>query len=645
MKFSLGFILAISLAGLQFLAILTVVLTSYVSTEKAMLRHARDLLVEVGVNASEHSNSFLNPAREAAELSSRVIESGIVPADDLALIEKLLFQTLQNEKQLSGLYFGDETGNFVYVMRSAQQGAFRTKILFNETGHRTTQFIWRNPDFSVVHEEIDLTDTFDPRSRPWYTNAKEKRSTNWTSPYIFFTSQQPGISVSSPVQSYGVLKGVIGVDIEISTISKFLSQLEISENGSALILNENGDVIAHPDIKQIIASNGAELSFVGIGDIKDPIAQSAFANLVSTGLVEVKRETQSDFKYQDDSYVSLLRPILGVDLPWTIAIYAPENDFTQDIKDNRKRNIWLAAVISFVTALAGLALAEAILKPVRAFAVRTALVSQGEVPTSAPLPRTYKELKKANETLIDEIAQRRKADAKVLELNNDLSHFSRVNLMGQMATGLAHELSQPLTAISQNVDAAITTAKQQKGVSTDLLDILSELDDQAHLGGDILRVLRGLVRKDEGAMIQFDFNELLGQTDRLLRHEAEVQEVALGFDLSQTHVVIGNRIQIAQVLLNLIRNAMEAISLADSPVKKVTITAHPQPECLEVWVSDTGPGIDPNVTLFKQFETTKKNGMGLGLSICRTIIEANGGRLWYDTDHKVETRFCLTLRI
>ena len=97
---------------------------------------------------------------------------------------------------------------------------------------------------------------------------------------------------------------------------------------------------------------------------------------------------------------------MGNDLPWTIAVYAPENDFTQSIKDNRKRNIWLAAIISFLAALAGLALAELILKPVRQFAVRTALVSQGEVSEAEPLPETYRELEKANMTLIDQIAQR-----------------------------------------------------------------------------------------------------------------------------------------------------------------------------------------------------------------------------------------------
>ncbi|WP_298361828.1 cache domain-containing protein [uncultured Litoreibacter sp.] len=646
MKFSLGLVLAISLAGLQFLAILIVVTTSFVTSEKAMLQHARDLLAEAGANASEHSNGFLKPAREAAELSKRVIESGVIAHDDTAQLENFLFQSLQNESQISGLYYGDEAGNFVYVMRSDGPAAFRTKVMRRKGDLPTTQLIWRDANFTPVQTEVDPTDTFDPRTRPWYKSAKSERSTIWTEPYIFFSSQQPGISVAAPVLRDGGLKGVIGVDIEISTISNFLSQLAISDNGSALILNDNGDVIAHPDITQIIVPDSdANLQFANIENIDDPVAKAAFTRLTATGMVAIERETQSEFQYQNNRYVSLLKPLLGRELPWTIAVFAPESDFTQGIKDNRTWNIWLAAIVSFAAALAGLALAELILKPVRAFAVRTALVSQGEVLAAEPLPGTYKELHKANETLIDQIAQRREADAKILELNRDLSHFSRVNLMGQMATGLAHELSQPLTAISQNVDAAITTANQQKDTNKDLLDILSELDDQAHLGGDILKALRGFVRKDQVKIVPFDVNELLQQTERLLHHEATTNGVALRFDVPKMPEVSGSRIQIAQVLINLVRNAMEAITEANSPVKEVTVIAKSRPNSVELWVEDTGPGIDPEVTLFKQFETSKKDGMGLGLSICRTIAEANGGRLWYDAEHTERTRFCLSLPV
>jgi C4-dicarboxylate-specific signal transduction histidine kinase len=647
MKLSLGFILALSLAGLQFLAILTVVLTSYFTSEKALLEQARDLLADAGTNASESSQRFLKPARDAAELTSKMLETGIVADTDKAAIESYLFQHLQTEPDLSGLYYGDEQGNFVYVMRSQGPGPFRTKFVSMDGTVRTTELIWRAPNFSEVERALDPKDDFDARLRPWYQAASEQRTSVWTAPYIFFSSQSPGISVASPVLSEtGEILGVVGADIEISAISNFLSLLSIGDHGTALILNENGDVIAHPDLSKIkIKNDDGTVSFVQIDQIDDAVARTAFADFTSVSALADQKETQAEFQLLQDRYVSLLKPFPSSGLPWTIAIYAPENDFTQGIKDNRLRNIWIAASISLVTAIAGLALAELILKPVRAFAVRTALVSQGEVAAAEPLPRTYRELTRANETLIDQIAQRRDADAKILDVNRELSHFSRVNLMGQMATGLAHELSQPLTAITQNVDAAITTAAQDPTPNQELLGILAELDDQAHRGGDIIRALRGFVRKDEGTTVPFDFKELLAQTQSLLHREAEIHEINLVFQAPDVPNVLGNRVQIAQVLMNLVRNSIEAISQADSPTRDITISASQNNDMLKVCVDDTGPGVDPKVTLFKQFETSKSNGMGLGLSICRRIVETNGGRLWHDAKTSDKTRFCFTLNL
>ena len=644
MKVSLGFILAISLAGLQFLAIAAVVSTSYLTSEKAMLEHAHRLLAEAGDNANQHARTFLEPARDTAELSRRVLESRVIDARNPAQVEKFLFQTLRAQPQISGVYFGDEDGNFVYVMRSTGPGPFRTKIVEVNDEARRTDLIWRNEAFAIVSQREDPEDTFDARTRPWYLSASADRQSIWTAPYIFFSSQQPGITAAAPIARLdGSLDGVVGVDIEISDISRFLASLDISDNSAAMILNQNGDIIAHPMRDQIDEIEAGSIEFTSIADVQYPVERAAFGALAADGAINVDQDTMSEFEFEGQRFVSLVKPVLGIDLPWTIAVYAPENDFTATIKNNRTRNVWIAALTSLVAAILGVALAELILRPVRAFAVRTALVSQGEVVASEPLPGTYRELERANETLISEIAQRHEADAKILELNRDLSHFSRIDLMGQMATGLAHELSQPLTAIAQNVDAALSTAKQSEKPDEELLGILHDLDEHAHRGGDIIRTLRGFVRKDAGQREAFDFNTLMSQTRNLLQKDADTNQVSITLKPAKAPLVYANRVQLAQVLVNLVRNAIDAMVDAQSPTRHITLSLHPGDDNVEVCVEDTGPGIAPEITLFKRFETTKTQGMGLGLPICRTLVEANGGKLWHDTEKQTGTRFCFTV--
>ncbi len=764
MKLSLGAILAICLAGLQLIAVLSVVLSSYVTSERVLLDHARSLLSDLGINAIEHSKGFLKPARGTAELAKRLAENEIVASDNPEILEKLLFQNLQISPQFSGLYYGDETGSFVYVMRSKGPGPYRTKIITNSKGDRSTKFIWRNEDYSIVESRFDATDTFDPRERPWYKNALSTRNIIWTDPYIFFSSKKPGITAASPViSSNGQLDGVIGVDIEIEAISDFLSNLKIGNNGAVIILNRNGDVIAHPNPALIkIEDADGVLQFANIKEISDPIAQAAFGNFIKTDDVTIAREINSKFKHAGDTYISTLMPMAKSDLPWTIAVYVPEDDFIGGIKDNRARNIWIAFAIAIITGLLGLKLADRINKPVRDFAARAELVSKGKVSSSDDLPKTYPELEEANETLVHEIVQRKisereygqtfklasrgmaeispntgrfirvnsqledilgftadellgmrfsdilhpddsdtyaffqdavhedyeynqekryihkdgttiwlrvnailirdehgkplhavatvddvttqkVSEAKINGLSRDLSHFARVNMMGQMASGLAHELNQPLTAITQNADAALSTLAEQTEPNSELSEILTELDQQAHRGADIIRALRGFVRKDEGIKTVFDLTELVEQALRLVQPETTEHDITIDFKTDDIPNVIGNRIQIAQVLVNLIRNAIEAIASGETGVKQIDVIAKSNNGFVEIFVEDTGTGINPDINLFTQFETTKSDGMGLGLSFSRSIVEANGGKLWYDLEYTEKSRFCFTL--
>lgn len=766
MKTSLGALLAIGLAGLQFVAVLLVVFSSYVSSERALLDHARDLLRDVGNNTIEHSKGFLMPAHGAAVLAARLAQNDVVASDDPQLLEQLLFQQLQISTQFSGLYYGARDGSFVYVMRSKERGPFRTKIITVADGQRRTELIWRDDAYRILARETDPADTYDPRARPWYIRAQAARSTIWTDPYIFFSSQQPGITLAAPVLGTdGTVRGVMGVDIEISAISEFLSRLKIGKTGKALIVHENGDVIAHPNPDRIkTRDDDGTLRFVKIGEFGDPIARAAFGPMFASGKVSAISEPAVDsLRFENRTYVSVVMPRISEQLPWTIAVYAPEDDFTDVIRQNRTTNIWIAAAVAAVTALIGLVLADYIHRPVRAFAVRSALISQGELDPAEPPPKTYKELEKANTALMQQIAERRKTEweygqtferaargmaqvapgtgrflrvnaqfceitgysaaemtqlrladlltpaaraallpdgglpgedfpaigeiacqrrdgssiwvklnmimvrdqagvpvhavitmddvtrakaqeAQIDRLNRDLSHLARGNTMGQMAAGLAHELNQPLTAIAQNADTARLLLEAEPGNLSEMTQILGEIEAQSLRAGDIIRALRSFIRKDEGNRAGFDLAELVGQTCRLVHAEAAEAAVVVVPQIGALPAVHANRVHIAQVLVNLLRNAIEAIAGSATAERRVTVTARRSALGVEVAVTDTGPGVSPGIDLFTQFETSKSGGMGLGLSICRSIVEANGGKLWHERPETgTGARFCFTL--
>jgi len=764
MKYSLGLWLALCLAGLQLVAISIVVLSSYFTSERVLLEHARGLLSDVGTNTTEHSKGFLSPARGAAELAARLAENKIVSSDNSQQLEKLLFQQLQTAPQFAGVFYGDEQGNFVYVNRGSENGAFRSKIITNNLGQHKTELIWRNSDFSITRQQLDPTDKYDPRVRPWYENAKQQAKTIWTDPYIFFTSQEPGITIASPVVSEdATVRGVIGVDIEISAISDFLGHLKIGENGVALIINSNGDVIAHPqsDLLKAERSDGT-FRFVNIDEIADPVAQIAFGSMASHRTLLVDQETSAEFIYNGEPYVSLVMPVISEELPWTIAIYAPERDFIGPIKENRFRNMWIAVFVALLTALIGVWLAKSLSGPVRAFSVRAALISQGEVDASEPLPKTYKELEAANDALtqqikkrrdsereygltfdmasrgmvqmdphtgaflrvnqkfadilgydpaellhltpddlthkgdptlawdignesvedqaielekrcirkdgeavwvrinaimikdnegkpiytvatVDDITDRRAAEQQIGKLSRDLSHLARGELLGQMAAGLAHELNQPLTAISQNVDAAIQTLSSDEEDKDELAEILGEMDQQAHRAGDIIRALRGFARKGVEWKEPFDLAELIEQSLRLVKAETTEHGINVTVSADNLPNMVAMRVQVAQVIVNLLRNAIESIAESRDNRKQISVSARVVEDHVHVTVEDSGPGIDKTIDLFNQFETTKSNGMGLGLSICRSIVEAGGGKMWHDESYHAGARMSFSL--
>ena len=159
-------------------------------------------------------------------------------------------------------------------------GGYRTKIIRHPDGSRQVDLIYRDRDLNIITREKDPNDTYDPRVRPWYKKAKRDDDIVWTDPYVFFTSQKPGITIAGPVHlSDNSLKGVVGVDIRIDQLSTFIAKLRIGKNGKAFLLNRNMDVVAFPDLAKITRANRlspGKTRLVKINEIDDTLSRKAF---------------------------------------------------------------------------------------------------------------------------------------------------------------------------------------------------------------------------------------------------------------------------------------------------------------------------------------------------------------------------------
>lgn len=247
---------------------------------------------------------------------------------------------------------------------------------------------------------------------------------------------------------------------------------------------------------------------------------------------------------------------------------------------------------------------------------------------------------------IRDLTERQQTERRVADLQAELAHASRVTAMGTLAAALAHELNQPLTAIANYMEAGRDLLDMDGPVDRDMLrEAMDESAGQALRAGEIIRSLREFIRQ----------GETLRQPEAL--RGALAESVALAFigvdsrgidmDISvdrKVDKVLVNRVQFQQVIINLVKNAVEAMQ--NRPARILRLTAAPAEDGrVEVVVADSGPGLDPDMsrTLFTPFTTTKAQGMGLGLSISQTIVEGNGGRIWATPSPWGGTAFHFTL--
>jgi two-component system sensor kinase FixL len=286
----------------------------------------------------------------------------------------------------------------------------------------------------------------------------------------------------------------------------------------------------------------------------------------------------------------------------------------------------------------------------RIIGIGRVVVGQRKDGSTFPMELAVGEMRATNQHFftgfIRDLTERQQTEARLQELQAELVHVSRLTAMGEMASALAHELNQPLSAISNYMKGSRRLLENNTGErANEVRNAMDKAAEQALRAGQIIRRLRDFVARGESERRVEDVKKLVEEASALALVGAKDKGVRVHFDFSpQADFVLADKVQIQQVLLNLIRNAIEAMEESERRVLVVS-TARAPDNMVEISVTDTGSGIAPEVSahLFQPFVTSKPQGMGVGLPISRTIIEAHGGSIGPRPNSGGGTVFSFTL--
>ena len=440
--------------------------STFVSSQKVLNRHARDIMLNIAELAMEKSQNHLAHAHSAAALTRKLLTADVVSStqDSVGSMEQYFLDQLIIYPHFAGIYVGKPNGDFFYVNRSEKKtpGGFRTKIISHKEGIRETRLIWRDHDLNVIAEEFDPTDSYDPRVRPWFKKALAQKKIVWTDPYIFFTSQKLGITIAGPSHDRsGSLKGIVGVDIEIDELSTFIGKLKIGKNGQAFMINNNGDMVAFPDLEKIRtkdSSTSQSLRLVKIHELDDILSRKVFS---AVGLNKGKEELFSlnasrfaRFEHNGKYYHAMLTPFSIKQWPWIIGVHLPEDDYLGDLKQNRIFNILLTLMISVIATVAALYFAGSIIDPITNLEKEALAVKNDDMQTRFNIRSKYKEIQETADSFrlmkeairvtqqkyrgifenIQDVYYEASLDGKILEISpsiNNLSDYKREKLLSQ----------------------------------------------------------------------------------------------------------------------------------------------------------------------------------------------------------------------
>jgi len=359
----------IALIVIQSLSVGIIMLRQHGLGEGILLAHARDMMLRLADGAIKHTDTHLKSAENIARITTGHVKSGLLVPEKSEELEFYLLEILKNSTAISGITYGNNQGEFLYVSRQpdGSDATYLTKTITIRNDKKKQNKVYRNPDFSIQSQHL-FKDNYDPRTRPWYDAFREQKLL-WMPPYIFYTSQNPGITVSIPsLNPSGHVIGAFGVDIEISSLSDFLAHRQVSTNSSSFIVTHNGSIAAHSNIETIKKFNDeGHLQLVNITDLtENAIITTLWDRISSIDQKELLSGASLDFMADGKKYLAFAQTFPeDSEWPWIMTVMAPENDFIGTLRKSKRYHLLKALAYSIAITLFIFLLAARFLKPIR----------------------------------------------------------------------------------------------------------------------------------------------------------------------------------------------------------------------------------------------------------------------------------------
>jgi len=647
MKISIGWALILGLLVIIWGTQAITVSSSYITSQRVLLGHARDIMENIAAFAMEQSKHHLALAQGAAHLTKRLISANVVSNDipKFNSLERYFFDQMAIYPHFAGIYFGTPEGDFFDVRRSRihTPDGFRTKIIRHPEGVRQVDLVYRDANLKLIEREKDPSDRYDPRIRPWYKKAKRLEDIVWTDPYVFFTSQKPGITIAGPVyENDKNFKGIVGVDIRIDQLSTFIGKLRIGKNGKAFLLNHNKDVVAFPDLTKITRPNAlspGKTRLVKINEIDDVLSRKAFEAVNwetdANGQLIIEDPLFAKFENEGKIFNVMFVPFSDRQWPWLIGVYLPEDDYLGEIKANRMFNIFVTIAISIMTTFIALIMARGIIKPIADLEHESRAIRNHEFDSLNEVNSLYKEIQDTADSFACMKESLISYEQEKAKLEKQVRHSQKMEAIGTLAGGVAHDFNNILYPILGYTEMALDEVSEGSPARENLNEIMTAAQRARKLVEQILT----FSRLDHQGRIPLKIHRAVKEALNLLRATLPATiEVVQRID-ENCGPVLADPTQIQQVVMNLCTNAFHAmqdhggtliVGLEEIQIASEDLPGSQEPVTyVKLTVADTGYGMSKDVLerIFEPYFTTKKvgEGTGMGLAVVHGIIKGYDG--------------------